>query len=52
MREMSVAEQRYEAVLAVIAEDRTLSEEARDVGVSRQRCTLCWRGTGTKGSRV
>ena len=36
MREMSVAEQRYKAVLAVIAEGRTVSEVARDWGVSRQ----------------
>jgi len=36
MREMSVAEQRYKAVLAVIAEGRTVTEVARDWGVSRQ----------------
>ena len=33
---MSVAEQRYKAVLAVIADGRTVSEVARDWGVSRQ----------------
>src|SRR3979411_2046718 len=36
MREMSVAEQRYKAVLAVIADGRTVSEVAKDWGVSRQ----------------
>jgi transposase InsO family protein len=36
MREMSVAEQRYKAVLAVIANGRTVSEVAKDWGVSRQ----------------
>ena len=33
---MSVAEQRYKAVLAVIADGRTVKEVARDWGVSRQ----------------
>jgi transposase InsO family protein len=33
---MSVAEQRYKAVLAVISDGRTVSEVARDWGVSRQ----------------
>jgi transposase len=33
---MSVAEQRYKAVLAVIADGRTVTEVARDWGVSRQ----------------
>src|SRR5688500_3735866 len=36
MREMSVAEQRYQAVLAVIAEGRTVTEVARRWRVSRQ----------------
>src|ERR1700694_5833712 len=36
MREMSVAEQRYQAVLAVIANGRTVSEVAKGWGVSRQ----------------
>jgi transposase InsO family protein len=36
MKEMSVAEQRYKAVLAVISEGRTVKEVARDWGVSRQ----------------
>ena len=36
MREMSVSEQRYKAVLAVIAEGRTVSEVASEWGVCRQ----------------
>ena len=36
MREMSVAEQRYRAVLAVISDGRTVQEVAAAVGVSRQ----------------
>src|SRR5260370_6207136 len=36
MREMSVAEQKYKAVLAVIADGRTVTEVARDWRVSRK----------------
>lgn len=36
MREMSVAEQRYQAVLAVIADGREVTEVAAQFGVSRQ----------------
>src|SRR3979411_2968443 len=36
MREMSVTEQRYKAVLAVIGDGRTVSEVATDWGVSRR----------------
>ena len=36
MREMSVAEQRYKAVQAVLAEGQTITQVARDWGVSRQ----------------
>ncbi|MCA1694699.1 MAG: IS481 family transposase [Actinobacteria bacterium] len=36
MRELSVAEQRYQAVLAVIADGRTMTEVAAQWGVSRQ----------------
>jgi transposase InsO family protein len=36
MRELSVAEQRYQAVLAVIKDGRTVIETAAAVGVSRQ----------------
>src|SRR3954452_8376673 len=36
MREMSVAEQRYQAVLAVIGDGRTIKEVAAQWGVSRQ----------------
>ena len=36
MRELSVAEQRYQAVLAVIADGLTVTQAAEKVGVSRQ----------------
>lgn len=36
MRELSVAEQRYQAVLAVISDGLSLSQVAEKVGVSRQ----------------
>jgi transposase InsO family protein len=36
MRELSVAEQRYKAVLAVVADGRTITEVAASWGVSRQ----------------
>ena len=36
MREMSVSEQRYQAILAVIADGRTVSEVAKQWKVSRQ----------------
>ena len=36
MREMSVTEQRYKTVLAVIGDGRTVGEVAMDGGVSRQ----------------
>jgi transposase InsO family protein len=36
MRELSVSEQRYQAVLAVISDGRTVSEVARDWNVCRQ----------------
>jgi hypothetical protein len=36
MREMSVTEQRYKAVLAVIGDGRTVGEVARDWGISRR----------------
>jgi transposase len=36
MRELSVAEQRYQAVLAVIADGLSISQVAEKVGVSRQ----------------
>jgi len=51
MREMSVAEQRYKAVLAVIAEGRTLTEVARDWGVSRQTMHA-WRAMRLRAWRV
>ena len=36
MRELSVAEQRYQAVLAVISDGETVTDVAARVGVSRQ----------------
>jgi len=36
MREMTVTEQRYKAILGVIADGRMVSEVARDWGVSRR----------------
>jgi transposase InsO family protein len=36
MKELSVGEQRYKAVMAVVNEGRTVTEVARDWGVSRQ----------------
>ncbi|HEY2166291.1 MAG TPA: helix-turn-helix domain-containing protein, partial [Jatrophihabitantaceae bacterium] len=36
MRELSVAEQRYQAVLAVIADGLTVRQVAEKAGVSRQ----------------
>ena len=36
MRELSVAEQRYQAVLAVISDGRTITEVAAQWGVRRQ----------------
>jgi transposase-like protein len=37
MRELSVAEQRYQAVMAVISDGLSISQVAEKVGVSRQR---------------
>ena len=51
---MSVAEQRYQAVLAVIGDGRTVTEVAGQWGVSRQtvHAWLAWRGSGTsRGGR-
>jgi DNA invertase Pin-like site-specific DNA recombinase len=36
MRELSVAEQRYQAVLALICDGLSISQDASKVGVSRQ----------------
>ena len=52
MREMSVSEQRYKAVLAVIADARTVNEVARDWGVSRRtmhRWLRRYEGDGLEG---
>src|SRR3981081_3336453 len=52
MREMSVTEQRYKAVLAVIGEGRTVIELSRDWGVSRptmHRWLARYEGDGLEG---
>src|SRR5438874_10991758 len=52
MREMSVTEQRYKAVLAVIGDGRTVSEVATDWGVSSRtmhRWLLRYEGDGLEG---
>jgi len=52
MREMSVTEQRYKAVLAVIADGRTVSEVASEWGVCRQtmhRWLARYEGNGLEG---
>ena len=52
MREMSVTEQRYKAVLAVIANGRTVSEVASEWGVCRQtmhRWLARYEGDGLEG---
>ena len=36
MRQLSVAEQRYQAVLAVVADGLSVTQAAEKVGVSRQ----------------
>ncbi len=52
MREMSVTEQRYKAVLAVIGDGRTVGEVAADWGVSRRtmhRWLVRYEGDGLEG---
>jgi transposase-like protein len=52
MREISVSEQRYKAVLAVIADGRTVTQVARDWSVSRQtmhRWLERYEGDGLEG---
>ena len=52
MREMSVSEQRYKAVLAVIGDERTVGEVARDWGVCPQtlhRWLARYEGDGLEG---
>ena len=52
MREMSVTEQRYKAVLAVIGDGRTVGEVARDWGVNRRtmhRWLARYEGEGLEG---
>ena len=52
MREMSVTEQRYKAILAVIGDGRTVGEVARDWGVSPRtmhRWLARYEGDGLEG---
>ncbi|HSS60719.1 MAG TPA: IS481 family transposase, partial [Candidatus Limnocylindrales bacterium] len=52
MREMSVTEQRYKAVLAVIGDGRTVGEVAREGGISRRtmhRWLARYEGDGFEG---
>src|SRR5260370_28144352 len=52
MREMSVTEKRYKAVLAVIGDGRTVSEVSTDWGVSRRtmpRWLARYEGDGLEG---
>ena len=44
MRELSVAEQRYLAVLAVIAEGHEVTAVAQHWGVPGRRCMSGWAG--------
>jgi transposase-like protein len=49
MKELTVAEQRYQAVLAVISDGLSISQVAEKVGVSRRRRTRGWPA-GQNGS--
>jgi transposase len=49
MRELSLAEQRYQAVLAVISDGLSISQVAEKVGVSRQTL-LSWLAHGPRGA--
>jgi transposase-like protein len=53
MRELSVAEQRYQAVLAVISDGLSVSQVAQKVGVSRQTLhsrLACQKAAGLKAA--
>ena len=50
MRELSVAEQRYQAVLAVISDGLSVSQVAENVGVSRC-CSHLWEPGWTTSVR-
>ena len=52
MREMSVTEQRYKAVLAVIGDGRTVNEVATDWGVSRRTMHRGWRAMKATDSKA
>ena len=52
MRELSVAEQRYKAVLAVIGDGRSITEVAASWGISRQTLHTWlsrWEAGGLQG---
>ena len=49
MRELSVAEQRYQAVLAVISDGLSIAQVAAKVGVSRQ---TVWRVPDSRSIRL
>jgi len=51
MREMSVAEQRYQAVLAVVSDGETVTDVAARFGVRRQTCPSGWPSARPAGSR-
>ena len=52
MRDMSVTEQRYQAVLDVIGEGRAVMEVASQWGVSGGRWNAGWLATRHKGSKA
>ena len=52
MRELSVAEQRYQAVLAVISDGLSVSQVAEKLGVSRQTLHAWLARYEAEGSRV
>lgn len=51
MRESSVAELRYQAVLAVISDGLSISQVAQKVGVSRQTLHSGWPAMRRRASR-
>jgi hypothetical protein len=52
MRNMSVAEKKYQAILAVIAQGRTIGEVATQWRVSHGPCTAGWRGMSWREWKV
>ena len=51
MRELSVAEQRYQAVLAVVGDGETVTDVAARFGVPGRPCIRGWPSTRPAGSR-